>query len=90
MPIIKSAQKKLDQDKKRYEVNNLVRKQFKKAVKTARENPTIATISEAYSKLDTAAKKRIIHKNRAARLKSRLMSFVAKKNQTKSAAPSQA
>jgi small subunit ribosomal protein S20 len=72
MPIIQSAEKKLRQDKKRHEVNVLVKAQLKAAVKKARLNPSPELFSKAFSALDTAAKKHIIHKNTAARLKSRL------------------
>lgn len=41
-------------------------------VKKARRSPTKKTLSAAYRALDKAAKKRHIHPNKAARLKSRL------------------
>ena len=45
---------------------------MKAAVKAARQQPTPAKLKAAYQALDRAAKTRIIHKNKAARLKSRL------------------
>lgn len=60
------------QDKKRESDNELVRAAMKKALRTARKNPTTKHIQEAFSTIDTAAKKRVIHPNKAARLKSRL------------------
>jgi len=72
MPITKSAKKKLRKDIKREKENLKLKKSYKKTVKTTRENPSKKTLSEANKVLDKAAKKGIIHKNKAARLKSRL------------------
>lgn len=73
MPILKSAKKKLRQDKKRTGVNKIYRKNLRQAVKLARKEKSAKAIKLAYSALDKAAKKKVIHKNKAARLKSRLM-----------------
>jgi len=78
MPIIKSAQKKLRQDKKRTVFNKLVREKAKDAVKAASKQPNKKTVNRAYSLLDQAVKKRIIHKNKAARIKSRVARIHAK------------
>lgn len=64
MPIIKSAIKKLRQDKKRTLLNKKYEKAYKGALKKAKN------LKEIYSKIDKAAKKRVISKKRAARLKS--------------------
>lgn len=72
MPVTKSAAKKVRVDQNRRVVNLRVKRRYKKALKRARENPTKENIRKAYSELDTAAKKKVIHKNKAARLKSRL------------------
>lgn len=45
---------------------------MKRAVKLAARQPTAKNISEAYRRVDRAAKKGVVHKNTAARLKSRL------------------
>ena len=45
---------------------------MKQAVKVAAKNPTAKNLSAAYRMVDRAAKKGVVHKNRAARLKSRL------------------
>ena len=72
MPIILSAKKKLRQSQKHQTRNIKVKSAFKKALKKARLEPTKKNIQLAYSAIDKAAKKHIIHKNTAARLKSRL------------------
>lgn len=77
MPILKSAIKKLKQDKKRTGVNKVYRENLRRALKQARKEKTAKTVKLAYSALDKAAKKKVIHKNKAARLKSRLMKLTS-------------
>ena len=79
MPIIASAEKKLRQDVKRHMYNVAVLKKMKGAVSAMRKTPSVKLLTEAFSELDTAAKKNVIHKNKAARLKSRLAKLVAPK-----------
>ncbi|MEW5805726.1 MAG: 30S ribosomal protein S20 [Patescibacteria group bacterium] len=79
MPITKSAKKALRQNKKR-RVRNVAKKQKIKALKkeylslTKTQDLTRAKekISQLYKSIDKAAKTKTIHKNKAARLKSRL------------------
>ena len=55
---------------------------FRKAVKTALKGAgkdAKKTISSAYSAIDKAAKKNIIHKNKASRLKAQISKLVSKK-----------
>lgn len=77
MPILKSAIKKLKQDKKRTGVNKVYRENLRRAVKQARKEKSAKAVKLAYSALDKAAKKKVIHKNKAARLKSRLMKLTS-------------
>ncbi|MDZ7587448.1 MAG: 30S ribosomal protein S20 [Patescibacteria group bacterium] len=77
MPILKSAIKKLRQDKKRTAVNKVYRENMRQAVKQARKEKTVKSVKFAYAALDKAAKQKIIHKNKAARLKSRLMKLIS-------------
>lgn len=72
MPITASAKKALRQDRRRAIINKRIKRKIKEALKKARQKPTKKTLAEAASALDRAAKKKIIHKNKAARLKSRL------------------
>lgn len=72
MPVTKQAKKKLRKDKKR-EVKNLkLKTEFKKTVKKTKQTPNAKNLIEASKVLDKAAKNGIIHKNKAARIKSRL------------------
>ncbi len=83
MPIIKSAKKKLRQDKKRTLTNKTYETKLKKAihaVKAAKGKSGLAKlVATAYSVIDRAAKSKVIHKGRADRLKSRISRFTAKK-----------
>ncbi|MBU1085327.1 MAG: 30S ribosomal protein S20 [Candidatus Beckwithbacteria bacterium] len=79
MPIIKSAVKKLKQDKLRTAVNRVYRNRIKEALKKARAKKTKKSLKTAYSALDRGAKKKVIHKNKAARLKSRLVKLIKNK-----------
>ena len=77
MLVIKSAKKKLRQDKKRQLANKKVKNTYKELLKTTRENPTISAVVKTVSSLDKAAKKGIIHPNKAARLKSSLSKLLS-------------
>lgn len=80
MPLTSSAKKALKVEKRRKLENDLTRAKVKSALKGARiaireskkEKEVAELITKAYSELDTAAKKHVIHKNKASRLKSRL------------------
>ncbi len=72
MPITKSAKKALRQSKKHEIQNKSVIRSYKEAVKHTRQENTPENLRLAQSKLDIAAKKNIISKNKARRLKSRL------------------
>ena len=73
MPIIKSAKKKLRQDRVRTANNVQTKTEYRDAIKAAKKNPSKKDAqAEAYSAIDTAVKKNVIHKNKAARLKSQL------------------
>lgn len=72
MPIIKSAIKKLKQDKKRTARSRAQKNRAREAVKLARVQPTVENLKRAQSLLDKLAKKNIFHANKSARLKSAL------------------
>ena len=65
------------QDKKRTERNKLIHDRIKGLVKGARRTPTAKALSETASSLDKAVKTKLIHKNKAARIKSRLAKLLS-------------
>ena len=79
MPVIKSAKKKLKQDKKRTLKNFKIEVELKDAVKKATVTPSAKNLSAATSLLDKAAKRHIMHDNKAARIKSRLAHLLSPK-----------
>lgn len=83
MPLIKSAKKAIKTTERQTEENRLVRAKVKDTLKGARmaivagDKDAMEKVSHAYRELDIAAKKNVIHKNKAARLKSRLAKKLA-------------
>ena len=80
MPNIASARKRLRQSLKRRERNRAVKNELRTEIRKVRETAASgkpqdaeAQFRVAVAKIDRAAGKRIIHPNRAARLKSRLV-----------------
>lgn len=72
MPTTQSAKKALRRDKRRMVVNLRIKTKMKAAIKKAKTKKNKKNLASAYSALDRAAKKGIIHQNKAARLKSQL------------------
>ena len=82
MPKLRSAKKRLRTTAKAQERNRAIRSQVRTAIKKVRSAPDKATaesaLQSAISVVDRTARKGIIHKNAAARYKSRLSHFVEK------------
>ncbi len=78
MPIIKNAIRKLRADKRRSAVNVKTRTAMKQAISAMRKKPSEKLLKAVFSKLDRAVKSQIVHKNKAARLKSRLALLIKK------------
>lgn len=85
MPVIKSAIKKLRQDKVREKQNDGLRDMLKSSVRKAKKSKTGKSVAKAISVVDKAAKKNIIHTNKASRLKASL-SKIAKPEAAKKVA----
>jgi len=81
MPIIASAKKKLRQDKKRTDQNRELKLNLKSLLKKATKAKTEKAVRAFFTAADKAAKKNIIHKNKAARLKSRVALLLVKKTE---------
>lgn len=81
MPNLKSAKKKARQDVKRKVRNRNYSKQIDDIMNDMKtgKNVKTASVSKAYSVIDKAAKKNIIHKNKADRMKRRVSKLIAKK-----------
>lgn len=84
MPVIKSAKKRMKQNKVRRDARvpfkNRMKTMFKKALLLGKEGKAeelAAYLPKFFSAVDTCAKKRIIHENTAARKKSRVARVLA-------------
>jgi len=71
MPIIQSAKKRVRTSRKATARNIKTKRRLRAAFKLFAKSPSAKTQAEAYSSFDKAAKKGVIHKNKAARLKRR-------------------
>jgi len=80
MAITTSAKKAIKTSKVKKAQNDITRAKVKDALKGARlaidgktkDKEILEKLAKAYRELDMAAKKNVIHKNKASRLKSRL------------------
>lgn len=72
MPIIKSAKKRVKTAKKAAVRNSKTKRSFREAIKLFGKKTTSVNHSKAQSSIDKAAKKGVINKNKAARIKKQL------------------
>ena len=76
MPNVKSAEKRMRTNKIREQRNKAARSRLRTAIKKVRQTESAEGADDAFqqakSLLDRAARKRLIHPNKAARLKSQL------------------
>jgi len=72
MPVTKTAKRALRVSKRKQLVNKIIISRLEAAIREAKKRRKKASIIKAISLADRAAKKKIIHKNKAARIKSQL------------------
>ena len=77
MPVLKNAKKKLKQDVKRTAQNRKLKENFRELIKAAKLDKKPATVGKAFSAIDKAAKQNVIHKNKAAHLKSQISKAIS-------------
>jgi small subunit ribosomal protein S20 len=78
MPIIARAIKKMYHDRRRTKVTSTVRENLREITKSMRKNPSKKALAAVFQALDKAAKRKVIHPNKASRLKSRLSKLLKK------------
>lgn len=76
MPVTKTAKRALRGSKNKAEVNKLFVKRMEVAIRMAKKTKNGEKIISAISLADRAAKKKVIHKNKAARIKSQLSRII--------------
>jgi small subunit ribosomal protein S20 len=72
MPILKNAKKAMRTTARNAASNKPIRSRVKTTVDAVKDKPTASTLSQAFSAIDRAVKKHILHRKTAARMKSRL------------------
>ena len=83
MPYIKSAKKRMRSNAKKAEVNTFVSasmktavKKFEREVKAGNKEEASNNLNIAVQRIDKAMSSGLVHKNKAARLKSRLVKMM--------------
>jgi small subunit ribosomal protein S20 len=90
MPILSNAKKALRSSAKKASFNRNTKSRLKTALDRVKAQPSVETASGAFSMIDRAIKKHLLHKNKASRLKSQLSKLISGDStdkSTKSAAP---
>lgn len=83
MPVTKTAKRALRSSKRKEARNKLITTRLNIAIRLAKKEKTKKRILEAVSLADRAAQKRVIHKNKAARIKSTLSKLLSKTKEDK-------
>ena len=78
MPLLKNAKKALRVSQRRQAINRRVRTRVKTFSDKVRQTMNEADLGAAYSAIDKSVKKKLMHKNKAARLKSQLAKIIKK------------
>ena len=79
MPVTKTAKRALRGSKKKESINKLIMSKLEVAIRQAQNSKSVEKIVAAVSLTDRAAKKKVIHKNKAARMKSQLSRLMPQK-----------
>ncbi|MFV1917339.1 MAG: 30S ribosomal protein S20 [Patescibacteria group bacterium] len=83
MPVTKTAKRALRGSKKKEEVNKRLVANLEAAMRVAKSKKGSKNVLAAISLTDRAAKKHVIHKNKAARIKRSLGKLLPKTKTTK-------
>lgn len=76
MPILQNAKKALRSTKRKTLQNDLVRSKLRSSLKNLLKKPNVEKLNFVFSCVDKALKKNLIHRNKAARLKSRASGLI--------------
>ncbi len=72
MPILQNAKKALRSSQRKAKVNQVLKSKTRTLIKKVKTSPTADNISAAFCAVDKSVKKNLMHKNKAARIKSSL------------------
>jgi small subunit ribosomal protein S20 len=76
MPVTKTAKRALRSSKVKFENNKITLTGLSIALKQIHKKPSIQNLKRVFSLVDKAAKKKVIHKNKASRIKSQAARMV--------------
>jgi len=79
MPVTKTAKRALRGSRAKEKINKLTISKLESSIRQAKNTKSAEKILKAISLADRAAKRKVIHKNKAARIKSQLSKLMAKK-----------
>ncbi|MCL4382877.1 30S ribosomal protein S20 [Patescibacteria group bacterium] len=79
MPVTKTAKRALRASKRKFIVNKKLLANLEMAIRKARKGKSVSSIAKAFSLADRAAKKNIIHKNKAGNIKASLSALLPTK-----------
>ena len=85
MPVTKTAKRALRSSAKKATFNKIITSKLDSAIRIAKKSGKEEDVRKVFSLADRSAKKKLIHKNKAARIKSRLTAFLVKKFAAKKA-----
>lgn len=80
MPVTKTAKRALRSSKRKENINKSIRNRLGVAMRLSKREKTEKKIRETISLIDRAAKRKIIHKNKAARMKSAISKILPRKS----------
>ncbi len=83
MPVTKTAKRALRGSRVKEGINKLIISKLEFAVRSAKKSKSEKDVRTATSLADRATKKRVIHKNKAARIKSQMAKLLVKKKEKK-------
>ena len=78
MPVTKTAKRALRSSKRKEKINNLIISKLETALRLAKKAGSKEAVLKAISLTDRANKKKVIHNNKAARIKSALSKLLPK------------
>ena len=82
MPVTKTAKRAHRSSQAKKRVNDLLRLRLETSIRLAKKTKDLKSILKAISSADKSAKKKVIHQNKAARIKSTLSKLLSKKSPT--------
>lgn len=82
MPVTKTAKRALRGSRAKELVNKLTIGKLEVAIRQAKKSKTAEKVVKAISLADRAAKRKVIHRNKAARIKSQMTKLISSKKKT--------